>query len=154
MTEKVRISNDIYLAEVCNILDEGKDVCITARGNSMLPFIVSDMDKVILRKSPHVKVGDIALARIAEGKYVLHRVLTLGGDGNVVLMGDGNIGGVERCSREDICGIVTHVITPGGKKLDVNAPWRKSAARFWRVLLPLRRYILAIYRRTFLKLYR
>ena len=61
----------------------------------MLPFIVGDRDSVRLRKEP-VAVGDAVLAEIAPGRYVLHRIISLVKD-RVVLMGDGNLSGVETC---------------------------------------------------------
>ena len=60
-------------------------------------------------------------------------------------MGDGNIAGTERCTVADVLGTVTEIIRPDGRR---RAPGR---ARFWRALKPVRRYLLAIYKRLFIR---
>lgn len=149
----MQLPGDIFFDSVCSLLQEDKDVCITATGCSMLPFIVGGRDKVILHRNPSPKAGDIALARFPGERYILHRILSIDTHGHVVMMGDGNIRGVERCTVADICATVTHVVDPRGRKHDVYSPARVASARVWRALIPARRILLAIYRRTVLKLY-
>jgi len=85
-----------------------------------------------------VEIGDIVLAHL-KNTYVLHRVFSIDGL-DVTLMGDGNLKGKEYCKISDICGTVKLIIKPGKEV----AP---SKGKLWRLLLPLRRYILFIYRR-------
>lgn len=150
-TQKLVIPNRILLGEVSSLLAEGKEVILMTKGNSMLPFIVGDRDSVRLKSMPEVNVGDVVLARIAEGHYVLHRIIKIDGQ-NVTLMGDGNIKGTEQCTLADICGTALAVIRPKGREYDPRSASSMRQARAWRRMLPFRRIILGIYRRTILKL--
>lgn len=146
---KVVVPNSILLGEVKSLLAEGKEVVIPTKGNSMLPFIRGTRDSVSLRKLGTLEVGDIVLAEIREGTYVLHRVIGLEDD-MVTLMGDGNRRGVETCLRKDIAGTALMVLKDGVKEVDCRSPKALRRARMWRRLLPLRRIILGFYRRLFL----
>lgn len=150
MKEVVNIPNNILLAEVSRLLDEGHDVCLMTKGNSMLPFIIGGRDSVILRKSSTVAAGDIVLAHLNGENYVLHRVVSVA-SGNVTLMGDGNIRGREHCATEDVCGTVISIIDNQGKKKDCRNRSHMRKAKIWIALLPVRRYLLAIMRRTVFK---
>ena len=146
MSERIVIPNEILLGEVTSMLNEGRKVILLTRGNSMLPFIRGDRDSVELERLDTLAVGDIVLAHLADKRYVLHRVLGIEGD-NITLMGDGNIIGTESCLRADICGTATKIIRPDGREKDCRSPKAMRRARLWRRLRPVRRYILAIYRR-------
>jgi len=139
-TKYMEVENEYLLSEVGRLLEEGHDVILDAKGCSMLPFIVGDRDSVELEKCTLPKLYDIALARVKEGTYVLHRIIRIEGE-TVTLMGDGNLRGCETCGREDILGVVKVIIKPSGKRVS------PSDGRIWRRLKPFRRYILAIYRR-------
>lgn len=141
--KKMVVPNDILLGEASELLAKGVEVILMTKGNSMLPFIRGDKDSVKLRKMDSVSVSDVVLARIEDRRYVLHRVIGINGD-NVTLMGDGNLRGTESCKLSDIVGTAFEVVKPSGKCVKI----RKG--EFWRKLLPIRRYILAIYRRVFL----
>ena len=58
---KVVLPNDILLDEVARLLSEGRDVVMTPKGRSMLPFIRGEVDCVVLRQLPKVEVGDIVI---------------------------------------------------------------------------------------------
>ena len=145
---KVVVPNAILLGEVKAILAEGKDVIIPTKGNSMLPFIKGMRDSVKLRKLDTLEVGDIVLAELREGVYVLHRVFAMDGD-KVTLMGDGNRT-VEYCRRGDIAGTALAILKDGEKEKDCRSPRALRRARAWRRLLPFRRIILGFYRRLFI----
>ena len=146
---KVVVPNAILLGEVKSLLAEGKDVVIPTKGNSMLPFIRGGRDSVNLRRLDTLEAGDIVLAEIREGSYVLHRVIVVDGD-TVTLMGDGNRRGVEVCRRKYIAGTAMTILKDGVKEVDCRSRKALRRARNWRRLLPLRRIILGFYRRLFL----
>ena len=82
---------------------------------------------------------------------MVHRIIQI--DGNQVqLMGDGNITAEEYCSISDVKARAEYVVTPKGRRRYLYTPQRLRFLRFWNKLLPVRRWILAIYRRTLLKL--
>ena len=137
--DKRTVPNDILLGEVAAVLQEGREAVILPTGRSMLPFIREGVDRVVLRKKDSYAVGDIVLARF-DGRYILHRIVALDGDA-VTLMGDGNLSGRERGRTGDIVGTVSAIIRPDGRR---RTPGK---GRLWRALLPVRRYLLAIYKR-------
>jgi len=137
--DKRTLPNEILLGEVAAILQEGREAVIIPTGNSMLPFIRGGVDRVVLRRQEGVAVGDIVLVKIGE-RYILHRVIAREGDA-LTLMGDGNIRGTEACRTGDVIGTVAEIIRPSGR---VRIPGR---ARLWRMLKPIRRYLLALWRR-------
>lgn len=136
--DKRTVANEVLLEEAAALMLEGREVTLTPLGSSMLPFIRGGKDAVRLRKNPTVAVGDIILVRLP-GRYVLHRLIRKDGD-RLTLMGDGNIAGTETCTTADVLGTVTAILR-GGKEII------PGDGRLWRRLLPIRRYILAIYRR-------
>lgn len=141
----VTLPNEELLPEVVKMLSEGNRVTIKAKGNSMLPFIVGGQDNVVLEKKESYAVGDIVMAGFTPKLFVLHRILKIDGD-NIILMGDGNLSGVEQCRKENIFGHAISIIHKG-KPIDCNSKKERRKARIWRDLLPVRRYLLAIYRR-------
>jgi Peptidase S24-like. len=138
--EKRILPNDILLAEAGALLAEGRDVELLVKGNSMLPFLHDERDSVRLRKLDTVAKGDIVLAQISPGNYVLHRVRAVDGE-KLTLMGDGNVRGTERCTRADVLGTAVEFIRPDGTR---RKPGR---GRCWAVLRPIRRYLLYLYRK-------
>lgn len=136
---KRTVPNDILLGEVAAVLQEGREAVILPTGKSMLPFIREGVDRVVLRKKDSFEIGDIVLARF-DGRYLLHRIVALDGDA-VTLMGDGNLRGQEKGRTDEIVGTVSAIIRPDGRR---HAPGK---GRLWRALKPVRRYLLAIYRR-------
>ena len=116
------------------------------KGYSMLPFIIGGRESVILQRPLTVRLGDVVLAWVDDCRYVVHRVIGIEGE-RVILMGDGNIVGVEHCLLSDVKALATHVVDAKGRKHDLYAPWRQRASRLWWQMRPVRRYILAIYRR-------
>ena len=138
MDKKV-VANEVLLEEAAVLMNEGREVTIRPLGSSMLPFIRGGRDSVRLRKMPSVAVGDMLLVRLPGPRYVLHRLIGKDGD-RLTLMGDGNLAGTENCTLTDVMGTVT-AIERGSRVV------KPGNGRWWRVLKPFRRYILAIYRR-------
>lgn len=145
---QLAIPNDVMLGSVSEMLAEGRSVIIRTKGVSMLPFIVGDKDSVELSAKEECVPGDIVLAQIVPGHYVLHRLIAVEGD-SVTLMGDGNLHGVERCRKADVCGRVVRILRSSGKQTDCSSERFKKNSRRWRRLpYIVRRVILAIYRRV------
>ena len=113
----------------------------------MLPFIRGDRDSVVLKAPDDIRIFDIVLAKI-DASYVLHRVLETDGS-NVILMGDGNVMGTERCRVADIIAMADKIVRDG-KEIDCRSAAHLRKVVMWRRLRPLRRYLLAIYKRIIL----
>ena len=134
--------NVLLLGEVDRLLAAGRDVVLVPKGRSMLPFIRGGTDKVLLRKptANELSVGDIVLARMDADQYVMHRIIAIHGE-KVTLMGDGNLRGTEEIERKEVVGKVIEIITPSGQHCKPSHGW------LWRKLLPIRKYLLKIYRK-------
>lgn len=140
------MTDNEIIEEAIRLVDEGVSVTLPVNGNSMLPFIIGGKESVILQQPDQLEVGDVVLAWADDYRYVVHRIIHIAGD-NVTLMGDGNLIGTEHCSLNDIKAIATHVVDASERTLYLYSWWRKSAAKIWFRLRPVRRYLLAIYRR-------
>ena len=144
---KVELPNDVMLGEVSKMLDEGYKVTFMAKGNSMLPFIVGERDSVEIEKRPEYKPGDIVLVKDSRGIWILHRYLSSDGE-TVILKGDGNLVGTEKCAPADIVGAVARIIKPDREVDCGSAMFKKESAAWRRQPYIIRRVILAIYRRV------
>lgn len=89
--------------------------------------------------------GDIVLFRF-EGRYILHRVLKIK-DGVVEIQGDGVYMSKEHCRLEHVYGRVVKILRDGEKEIDPNSAGQRLLVWCWGVLFPVRRYLLAVYRR-------
>lgn len=143
-------SDEQIIQEAVRLVNEGLEVTMLVKGSSMLPFILGGLDSVALTKPGNVHEGDVVLARIGGSRYVLHRVMEVTPD-RVELMGDGNIRGREICRPEDLLARAVAVIGTDGHRRQLDTPGAMRKARLWRKLLPIRRWILAVYRRTYLR---
>ncbi|MCI1785005.1 MAG: S24/S26 family peptidase [Bacteroidales bacterium] len=142
--DKLVIDNDILFPEVLSLLDKGKQVVIPCKGVSMLPFIRQGLDTVKLEKAGSVKRGDIVLF-VYKGKYVLHRVWKIERD-TALMMGDGVLKNREKCRTTDIYGKAVEILKNGSRPVFPDSSVEKLKAELWRLLLPLRRYLLAAIR--------
>jgi hypothetical protein len=145
-----KISDELILSEAVRLVNEGMAVTLLVKGRSMLPFILGGHDSVVLTKPVNISVGDVVLARIDGRRYVLHRVVEVSPD-RIVLMGDGNIRGQEVCRPEDILARTDEVVGEDGRHRRLDTPKQRRRARIWCSLLPVRRWILAVYKRTVIR---
>lgn len=142
--DKISLPNKILFSEVSSLLFDGHMVTLRTKGDSMFPFIAGGRDSVVLQRQKQVRPGDIVLACIPKKGYVLHRVYQIRG-GIFVLMGDGNTFVTEQCRMEDIQGTVFKIVR-NGRFIDCNSPVECWRVRLWRLLLPVRCYLLPICR--------
>ncbi len=140
------VTDGEIIAEAIRLVDEGVSVTLPVNGRSMLPFIIGGKESVILQKPVSLQEGDVVLAWVDGCRHVVHRIIRIEGD-SVTLMGDGNLAGTEHCALADVKAKVTHVVNADGIAHEIDNGWRRRAARIWFRLRPLRRYLLAIYKR-------
>lgn len=140
------MTDNEIIEEAIRLVREGVSVTLPVNGNSMLPFIIGGKESVILQQPELPKVGGVVLAWADGYRYVVHRIVRIDGE-RVTLMGDGNLMGTEHCLIGDIKARVTHVVDAKGRTHYLYKGWRKLAAKVWFWLRPVRRYLLAIYRR-------
>lgn len=141
--ETKTLPNDQFIPFVIEELRSarGKTVTLPLSGYSMRPFLENGRDKALLVGSGEVKVGDAVLAEVAQGCYVLHRVVRIEGD-RVTLRGDGNLA-CEYCLLRDVKAKALGFYRKGRTTLDSTQgmKWRVYSW-WWMRLLPIRRYLL------------
>lgn len=150
------MTDNEIINEAIRLVEEGVSVTLPVNGRSMLPFIIGGKESVVLQQPPkqgetrqdtaQLKLGDVVLAWVEGNRYVVHRIIRIDGD-RVTLMGDGNLVGTEHCSLSDIKAIATHVVGSDEQPHDLYTSRRMLGVRLWWWLLPIRRYLLAIYKR-------
>ena len=146
------VDNTIIIPEIISLLNEGHTVTLKLRGYSMRPFLEDGRDKALLKRAGKVAVGDVVLAEIAPKRYALHRIKNIESD-KITLQGDGNLN-TESCRPCDIYGTAVCFYRKGSDKPDytTGAKW-KAYSYVWTRLLPVRRYLLFLYR-GYMKCYR
>ena len=135
-----------FIEEALRLVQKGVTVTFPVTGQSMLPFIIGGKESVILHAPGLIDVGDVVLAWVDGNRYVVHRIIKLDYD-RVTLMGDGNVAVTEHCRLNDIKARVTHVVDAKDRTHYLYNRWRMLGAKVWYWLRPIRRYLLAIYRR-------
>lgn len=150
--EEIKCPNAVILPEIVKLMDEGHTITLRLRGFSMRPFLEDNRDKALMTKATHPRVGDPVLAEIAPGHYVLHRIISIDHD-HVTLRGDGNIG-TEYCRLSDVKGAVIGFYRKGREKLDrTDGKKWKIYSWIWTHLFPIRRYLLAFYKRIWIPMF-
>lgn len=139
-----KLSNELFFREAISFLKENKKIWIPVKGRSMLPFLFTG-DKVLLcpTNGYTFRVGDIVLADTDSG-IVLHRILSIHNE-TIYLQGDGNLKRIEKTVVQQIYGYVSLTIK-NGKEVSEQSGISMFKARIWRILRPVRRYLLFIYR--------
>lgn len=151
MLKKLSVENEAFLPILVELVEEGKTAAITARGNSMRPFIEDSRDKLVFGRADKVAVGDVILAEVTEGHFVCHRIeriekgiVTMRGDGNVPNPKEGT--GTEVFPESQVRAKLVQVVRKGRTyTLATSRVWHIYSA-IWPQLLPVRRYLLALYR--------
>ncbi|MGN0086159.1 MAG: S24/S26 family peptidase [Alloprevotella sp.] len=148
MSRTIEIPNELLIPKIKEAVDAGHTVTFRVKGKSMRLFLEDGRDKVILAPvKAELRRGDVVLAEIAPGHYVLHRIIRREGD-LLTLKGDGNVRGTEVCRTDKVVGIATGFLRKGRTQPDRTdgRKWRLYS-HIWLALSPLRRLILGVYRR-------
>ena len=147
----ITVATDVYFNAIKEEIRKGKKVIIPLKGFSMRPFVENMRDKALIAPvAPHkLQEGDAILAEIRPNFYVLHRLIRKEGN-QLTLMGDGNVGIQEHCTTEHVVGRVEAFYRKGRSVPDYTSGTKwKVYSVLWMHLLPLRRYLLFLYRHLF-----
>lgn len=148
--KRMQISNRILFGEIKRMLNtEGrKSVTIVVRGYSMRPFLEDLRDKVVLIPPLPPKKGQVILAEVSPDIYILHRIIKTEGD-IITMRGDGNaLSQTETFHASNIIATVKTFIRKG-KAIEADSMLWRTYSFLWKLSTPLRRILLAIYRRLF-----
>lgn len=137
----------VIMEEIKTLISEGKHVSLTAKGNSMNPFIVHLRDQITLApwKDSDIRKGTVALVKDSRGHYLIHRIIHRDKD-TITLLGDGNVGIKETAAVNDVIGVMVSV-TRKGKTYPTDGFAWKAYSAIWTLLTPLRRLPLGVWRR-------
>lgn len=144
--KKITLSNS-FLAEAETILKEGRNVTLHIGGNSMYPFIIGGKDNVEIAPCPlgqELRLWTCLFYRW-KGQYMIHRYVGREGS-HLLMMGDGNLGRIERIRREDVLGILLSIHHPDGSLQDcLDEKWLRRGKQWFKLRL-LRRWLIPLYR--------
>lgn len=136
--EKLSISPAEYFAAVSPAISAGEPVVFTVTGGSMLPFLGSGRDRVVIRSADFssLRLGDIVLVKAAEDRYLLHRVIQIKND-SFVTRGDWNPSDDGEFPPEALFARVISVFR-NGRTIDASSPLWRAMGKLWNALFPLR----------------
>ena len=128
------VENRAMFSVVRDLLQEGSEVSVAVRGQSMLPFFLSGST---VKRRPireeDFRCGNVVFAD-AGRNFVIHRIIAVD-EKSVTLLGDGNVIGTETMARSEVYGVI-----------DCSA-LHHFFARLWLKMRRFRPYPLAILRR-------
>ena len=145
MSPKV-LPASVLMPEYESLLLEGAELPLVISGGSMLPFLASGRDSVMLKAPDRaLRRGDIVFYRRENGAYVLHHLLRVR-DGKCWMIGDAQTTVEGPLDRDCIFAYVTQVKRKG----QIEKPgtfWWEFFAHVWLRVVPLRRIIMKTYSR-------
>ena len=129
----------LAMAQWCALAREGcaPPVTIPLEGDSMRPLIRRGRDLVtIVPVNGALKIGDVVLFTLGDGRYIVHRIWKL--RGNLVrTLGDNCFGPEPWFPREQVLGRVTS-FERDGRRYSLTTPLSRAFGRGWMALRPLR----------------
>lgn len=152
--KKIKVENHLFFTQISRMFrEEGrKSVTFTVYGVSMHPFLGSGRDKVILVPPQAPQTGQVVLAEISPKVYALHRIIKIEGE-KITMQGDGNpLHLTEEFTADKIVGTASGFIRKGKLVSTDSHLWRCYSAT-WKLAKPMRRYLLAFYRRIIMKIF-
>lgn len=131
MMQKLYNLEDI-MPVIISFFDEGKDVIISAVGNSMCPLIRHQKDAVVLTRygGTELNIGDMVFYRRTNGRYILHRIVGIEKDGSFILLGDNQTMLEKGITKEQVVAVPKAIIR-GNKTISVDSKGYKFYAGFW-----------------------
>lgn len=122
MNEKMRVNLEELLPIIEEQLNEGKEICFSPNGTSMLPLLRPGRDSVtLITAPPSLKKYDLPLYRRKNGQFVLHRVIKSEKDHTYTMCGDNQYAREHGIKHSQIVGIVTSICR-NDKTISCNSP--------------------------------
>ncbi len=148
------LPNHILGRQAEELIGEGQTVKMRFTGASMLPYLRPGADTVLLAPAGgrELKAGMVVFFRYND-HYIVHRIVKRRGD-ELYIQGDGNLTQYEKIATDEVIAVVEGVIRPGGRETSPLSACARAYWAAWLALRPIRKYILAVYRRTSGRKYR
>ena len=117
---------------ISSFFDEGKNVIITAVGNSMAPLIRNQKDGIVLTayKGQTLAIGDMAFFKRSDGNFVLHRIVDIAEDGSLTMLGDNQLSLETGIKPQQVLALPIAIIR-GKKTLDLSSKKYRKYSKFW-----------------------
>ena len=127
--------SDNVMSLALELLENGNEVSLTVKGNSMYPFLISARDKVVLKKTdPPFCRGDIVLYKCRNGKYALHRIVGIDAGGKLKIIGDGQLVADYPVCADDVIAKVISVERKGINLCERNIRWKLFSCKLFLAL--------------------
>lgn len=139
-----------YMKIVRSLLEEGREVPLVVAGNSMIPFLADQRDKILIERVDRpLKRGDIAFFQRRNGQYIMHRICRVRRDKDTGrwqywFVGDAQTIVEGPIEREQIFGLITEVERKGRNIRENSALWFFFRTA-WLWVRPFRRWIMSAY---------
>lgn len=145
------VANADYLPILRELLETGKEVSLSTKGSSMIPFI-HERDTLYVSPAPDVlKRGDMAVFQRESGEYVMHRIryVRKGADGEKAyyFIGDAQGWTEGPIRRRQIFGLVT-AVKRRGKWVNKKHPVWWFFRCVWLNMVSVRRLVFKVYGMT------
>ena len=119
-------------------LAQGRGVCFSPKGTSMLPMLRQGVDSVVLAPLPEkLKKYDLPLYQRRNGQYVLHRIVKTGD--TFTCMGDNQFEEEPGICEDQFIAVVI-AFYRGRKLYSVRQPGYRIYCRFWYHSRHIRRF--------------
>ncbi len=130
------ISNAEMLGLIEELLEQGKKVRLTIKGNSMKPLLRDGLDQVEISIPDEREIikGAIVLFRYGND-FLLHRVISRK-ENQIFLRGDNVFQSIETVNTEQVIGIVRKIIYLGGQRIKSSTFRWKILSTCWLLLKP------------------
>ncbi len=142
---KQKVSLDDIRPVIEEQLHQGKEVTFRIKGNSMFPFLVSDLtDVTLVKPGDKCHKYDVVLFQTKDGKYIMHRIIKAT-ETEYITMGDA-LKTKEKTTNKQIIGRMNSYTTLD-KHVDCDAKLYIRKVKLWVFLRPFRRILLGLMRR-------
>lgn len=125
-----------HLLTIEEQLSAGRLALVRTKGVSMQPLLYEGQSHAIVAPAPRdLAVGDLALARLPDGRYLLHRVI--GKDDACYYTRGDNCYSQEAIPRDQVVGVVVE-IARRGRRISTAGTLYRLYTRFWMASYPAR----------------
>ncbi|MBR2134591.1 MAG: S24/S26 family peptidase [Eubacterium sp.] len=122
---------------VADELASGKEVMLTVKGVSMMPFLRHNKDSIIMTalNGRSINIGDLVMFRRADGSYAMHRICRINADGSFDIVGDAQLKCDENITYDMLVAYVPRVIKNGKEISCEKGFWRFAMVSYMHLRL-------------------
>lgn len=145
LLSELKVENESFIPAVVQLLGEGRRIRLPMSGSSMRPFVPAKgaVFELVQADAP-LRVGDIVLARLGNGQYVMHRIVRSSA-GWVWLNGDARPDIEGPCGLHDVVAI-GETVCFDGHEYPLRHGWYRWMGIVWMRFLFARKWLMALRR--------